>query len=245
MAEPQISTDLLLVTAWFCPFAQRTFIAIKEKRCPHSVYELCYADLYGKPEWFTRLNPKGQIPVLAYKEGEGVKTVYESLICNEYLEERFNVPALLPPDPFHRAQCRLIIDRFSSTVQPAFYKILLKEDPAVRSKCREILDKELTWLDTLLATGPYFLGAQFSLVDCAIVPFLLRLPVLEVYRQYQEPECCLLLRAYIKTVQQRASVQASMYHPENKNYMQELIKSYSRYADGTAPSIIAREIRET
>ena len=73
-----------------------------------------------------------QVPVLAWEEDGELLSVYESLICNEFLEVSFSVgsaptqvsewtvqeyapppeaPAMLPPNPAARASCRIIMDR--------------------------------------------------------------------------------------------------------------------------------------
>lgn len=71
-----------------------------------------------------------QVPVLTHKDASGaVRSVYESLICNEYLEERHPVPALLPSDPVARAHARIVIDRFNSKYVPVFYRFLIRYCP--------------------------------------------------------------------------------------------------------------------
>ena len=61
----------------------------------------------------------------------------------------------------------------------------------LRQKCREALASELLWLETQTDTeGPYFLGAQFSAVDCAILPWFLRLYILKHYRNFELPKKC-------------------------------------------------------
>ncbi len=112
---------LTLVTAWFCPFAQRTWIAINAKGIDYDCFEITYDDLYSKPRWFLDLNPKGMIPVLALKTPEGsVETVYESLICNEFLEDRCPDKPLLPADALQRAKVRLLLDRWVARAKVAY-----------------------------------------------------------------------------------------------------------------------------
>lgn len=68
------------------------------------------------------------MPVLAYKEGDKVHSVYESLICNEFLEEHLpKEQPLLPEHPVAKAHDRIIIDSFSSKYVPLFYRILLRQ----------------------------------------------------------------------------------------------------------------------
>ena len=66
--------------------------------------------------------------MLAYKEGNKVHSVYESLICNEFLEEHLpKEQPLLPDHPVAKAHDRIIIDSFSSKYVPLFYRILLRQ----------------------------------------------------------------------------------------------------------------------
>jgi len=113
--EPKIGRDLVFCTAWFCPFAQRVWIALEEKKLNFSVVEVAIKDpdtglwksLSEKPAWFTKLNPLGKVPVVAYRQnGEKLVSIYESLICNEFLEDfapNPEYPALFPQESFNRA----------------------------------------------------------------------------------------------------------------------------------------------
>ena len=66
--------------------------------------------------------------MLAYKEGDETHCVYESLICNEFLEEYSpKEQPLLPDHPVAKAKSRIIIDSFSSKFVPLFYRILLRQ----------------------------------------------------------------------------------------------------------------------
>jgi glutathione S-transferase len=51
---------------------------------------------------FLKLNPKGIVPVAVH----GDNVITESTIINEYLEEVFDGPSLLPNDPYGRARSR-------------------------------------------------------------------------------------------------------------------------------------------
>lgn len=71
-----------------------------------------------------------QVPILAYHEdGSRVVSVYESLICNEFLEDYAphpEYPALYPSHLGEKARARQIIDRFDRKFIPNFYGILSK-----------------------------------------------------------------------------------------------------------------------
>ena len=66
--------------------------------------------LQSKPEWYLQINPAGQVPCLQF---DGTKTVPESLISSEYLDQVYPGRKLISSDPYKNAQDRLFIERFS------------------------------------------------------------------------------------------------------------------------------------
>ena len=98
----------------FCPFAQRTWIDLNEKGVPYTLYEVAiknpktglWHQLNEKPEWFLKLNPLGKVPTLAYKEADATHSVYESNICNEFLEDYQPSPSLFAIHPVCKARER-------------------------------------------------------------------------------------------------------------------------------------------
>jgi RNA polymerase-associated protein len=54
------------------------------------------------------MNPYSQLPILVERD----LTLYESNIINEYIDERFPHPQLMPADPVMRARARLFLHNF-------------------------------------------------------------------------------------------------------------------------------------
>lgn len=246
-SSPQIlEGKLTVVSTWLCPFAQRTLLALKLKgvNCVHS--ELSEHDLYNKPAWFLDLNPAGLVPTVAWLEGGERRVLSESLIINEYIDEALPGPPLLPAgDHFARAKARLAIDRFSCKAVPEFYKLLLRQDKAEQDAAARALDQQLLWLakEGVHPEGPFALGGAPSLVDCAILPFILRLPILKHYRGYEPPAAAAgRLSAYVAAALALPEVAATRVHPAGQDYDGALITAYQRYADGSAKSQVAREL---
>ena len=82
------------------PNCQRVKVVLAEKNLP---YEIVPVDLTKKeqknPEYL-QMNPYGKVPVLT----DDSTVLYESLIINEYLEEKYPNPPLLPKDPAKKAE---------------------------------------------------------------------------------------------------------------------------------------------
>ncbi|MFX8141287.1 glutathione S-transferase N-terminal domain-containing protein, partial [Acinetobacter baumannii] len=55
-------------------------------------FEIRDVDLFNKPEDIAVMNPYGQVPILVERD----LILYESNIINEYIDERFPHPQLMP-----------------------------------------------------------------------------------------------------------------------------------------------------
>lgn len=71
-------------------------------------YEIVNINTKVKPEWFFSKNPLGLVPVLEKDD----KIVYESAICNEYLDEAYSDhgPRLFPSDPYAKARMQMLME---------------------------------------------------------------------------------------------------------------------------------------
>lgn len=66
-----------------------------------------------KPKWFLTLNPLGKVPTLAFKEDDTTHSVYESNICNEFLEDYQSSPSLFASHPVRKARERMYDSQLS------------------------------------------------------------------------------------------------------------------------------------
>src|SRR5579859_1819050 len=81
------------------PFSHRCRIVLYEKGMD---FEIIDVDLMNKPEDLAVMNPYNRTPVLVERD----LVLYESNIINEYIDERFPHPQLMPADPVMRARPR-------------------------------------------------------------------------------------------------------------------------------------------
>jgi glutathione S-transferase len=97
--------------------------------------------------------------------------IYESAIINEYLEEKYPEPALMPKEPGRRALVRIWIDYANTRLQRAGGYIA--HDYQV-DKSKEELKQYLSTLDREMRDREYIAG-DYSLADITYVPFFTRL----------------------------------------------------------------------
>jgi RNA polymerase-associated protein len=146
-----------------CPFCARTRIALAEKQVEHEVVRI---DLDDRPAFIKELNPpSGRVPVIE----EDTFVLPESAVINEYLEERYPEPALLPADPAERALARLLVFRFDD-FGDAYYDLYFERAGGSPERFHEALAA----LDRRLQGTPYLAGASYSLADIAYIPWIFR-----------------------------------------------------------------------
>lgn len=199
-------STLQLYFAKTSTFSQRTRVVLLEKEIDFASIEV---DLQNKPAEFTQLSRYGKVPAIKHGEIE----LYESTIINEYLDEVFPEPPLLPHNPGERAIARIWIDYANTHLVPAFNKLLRgKEVQEQEQGRREFLEAllyiEQEGLGRLSGDGPYWLGESFSLVDISFYPWFERLPVLEHFRQFTLPAETPRLKQWWNVVRDRPSIQA-------------------------------------
>ncbi|MFY9580050.1 MAG: glutathione S-transferase family protein [Gaiellaceae bacterium] len=144
-----------------CPYCARVRIVLAEKGLE---YETVVIDLDDRPAWVYEKNPTGRVPVLE----EDTFVLSESAVIDEYLNERYPDPPLLPSDPAERGLARVLIFRFDDVSKP-YYALRRGEEGA-----RERFDAQLARLDALLESQAFLTGREFGLADVAFVPWILR-----------------------------------------------------------------------
>lgn len=172
-------------------------------------YEVVNVDECGKPEDLLTLNPYGTVPTLVDRE----LALYETNIIAEYLDERFPHPPLMPVYPVARAKARLIIYRLEREWGPLIRQLETAENPADRKAAAKELSSYISQLVPVFNASPYFMGEEFSLVDCCIAPVLWRLPVWGVTFSATETK---VIDKYAARLFERDSFQASLTEVEQE-----------------------------
>ena len=149
------------------PFSHRCRIVLYEKGMD---FEIIDVDLLNKPEDLAVMNPYNTTPVLVERD----LVLYESNIINEYIDERFPHPQLMPADPVMRARARLFLFRFEQELF-CHVKALENGPDKGHDKARIYIRENLVQIAPIFLKQKYMLGEEFSMLDVAIAPLLWRL----------------------------------------------------------------------
>ncbi|MFJ4291567.1 glutathione S-transferase family protein [Cupriavidus sp. NPDC089707] len=159
----------------FSSYCQKVLIALYENAIP---FEFCMLS----PEHpdhaaeHARLWPMKRMPVLV----DGSRTVFESSIIIEYLDQhRRGVVRWLPDAPDDALEVRLLDRFFDQYVMTPMQRIVLdhlrpagQRDPHGVNEAHKLLENAYAWLDTRLAGRDWAAGTAFTLADCAAAPSL-------------------------------------------------------------------------
>jgi RNA polymerase-associated protein len=133
-------------------------------------FQIIDVDLFSKPEDIAVMNPYNRVPILVERD----LILYESNIINEYIDERFPHPQLMPADPVMRARARLFLYRFEVEL---FSQVEILESGREKNadKARAIIRENLVQIAPVFTKQKHMLGDEFSMLDVAIAPLLWRL----------------------------------------------------------------------
>jgi RNA polymerase-associated protein len=175
-------------------WSHRMRIAMTEKGLPAKVEEF---DVDDPPPEIKEFNPYLSVPMLVDRD----LTLYDSRVILDYLDERFQHPPLLPPNPVVRAQLRLAMHR----IERDWYSLVEALD-AGDARAREVLSEGILSSVEIFGARHYFLSDDFTIVDATLVPILSRLSMWGITL----PERGAPVVEYMKRVFERPSVAASL-----------------------------------
>ena len=198
--------DIELFSSELCPYAHRVRLALAEKGVDFWHTEI---DLADKPEWFLVISPLGEVPVIRHED----RFVADSTVILEYLEEVYPSPALRPREPAKRAIARFWMKFADERLAPAITGCVDAATPEDQERCAAVLRDRLIFIEreglARCGRGPYWLGAEPSLVDLAFYPFFERLPAIQRLRPVTLPLISIRLRYWLDAMRARESVKAT------------------------------------
>ncbi|MDH5435123.1 MAG: glutathione S-transferase N-terminal domain-containing protein [Gammaproteobacteria bacterium] len=188
-----------------CIYSHRTRIVLAEKGIN---YDIQVVDLDNKPEDLIDLNPYGTVPTLIDRD----LSLFNSRIIMEYLDERFPHPPLMPVEPVLRSRTRLMLHRIDKDWYSELEVLAQNKDKKAMEKARKELRDGLTAVTPIFEQKPFFMSAEFTLLDCAIAALLWRLP----YYKVDLPPSAKAINKYAESMFARESFQASLTEAERE-----------------------------
>jgi glutathione S-transferase len=186
--------------------SDRVKIVLNEKGLAYDRVTLNLARKEQKRPEFLQLNPYGKVPVI----DDNRKVLFESCIINEYLDEQYPNPPLMPKDPYLRARGRVLVDYALNYIHEPYWALraeMLKQkaerNAAIMEEKRGTLRNLLHYLEEALGNQSYFLG-ELSLTDIDVLPRFLRM---ESYGALPAPALP-RLGGWLQRMKERPSVKA-------------------------------------
>jgi len=172
---------LKIYGALLSPFVRKVRCVLTEKQV---AYELVATNPFDKGGDFLKRSPLGRIPALDDEQG---RSLADSTVIAEYLEERFPSPPLFPRDPYDRARVRWFDEYADGGMAPSltakvfFQRVisakLIKggcDEAVVQSGLKE-LPTFLGYLERELADHQYLVAETFTLADVSVACQLVNL----------------------------------------------------------------------
>lgn len=165
--------SVILYSYDYCPFSHRCRIVLKEKEM-HTA-DIRSVNIHDKPEELAMYNPYNQVPVLVDRH----LYLYESNVINEYLDDRFPYPQLMPSEIMARARVRLLLFQMDTEIFPHL-KLLVEQgsggDKKKAERAKKMISEGLTQLSTMIPKSTrYLVDKEFTMLDVALAPLLWRL----------------------------------------------------------------------
>ncbi|HEY2524862.1 MAG TPA: glutathione S-transferase family protein [Candidatus Binataceae bacterium] len=191
-----------------CPFGQKVRIVLAEKSLTYELIQIDFAQNDQRRPEFLRLNPFARVPVLIDED----TTVYDSTIINEYLEDEYPEPPMLPTvgSSAQRARARLFEDFADTSFTPQVGQLMAEmaradgeRDQGRLQRLHRSIERALDYLNHEL-TGQQFLAGEFSVADIGFAPRMLILGELGVQAATNRPN----VDAWIRRMLERPSVQS-------------------------------------
>ncbi|KAK9911473.1 hypothetical protein M0R45_035381 [Rubus argutus] len=153
--------EVKLFRTWSSPFALRIVWALKLKDVP---YDTIFEDLANKSSLLLQFNPvHKKVPVLVHNG----KSVAESFVILEYIEETWKHNPLLPEDPYDRATARFWAKFGEEKVLLSIWEAFNSEGKE-QEECIVKAKENLKYLEEELKGKKFFGGERIGFADIAL-----------------------------------------------------------------------------
>lgn len=188
------------------PNCQRVKVVLAEKNLPYEIVPIDLRKQEQKTPEYLKLNPYGKVPVLT----DDTTVLYESLVINEYLEEKYPNPPLMPKDLGRKAKARILVDYGMAHFDSPYQKLRMELTKDPKEQNQQVIDSAKSDLKKLLQRFENEIGDQqylmgdFSLVDADLIPRFTRLEGFGILPDPSLPR----LGKYMERMKARPSVKA-------------------------------------
>jgi glutathione S-transferase len=178
-----------------CPFSQRTYLDLEEKKLQYKGTFVQEGENDSKPDWFMKNNPSGLMPVLR----DGDQWIQDSDKIFEHLESKFPEPSLKPSDS---------VKEVGKDIFPKFMGWLQEKNSSAADKKSEFEAELKSFEKHIKEKGPYIDGDKVTDADLSVSPKLLHARVaLKYWYDYEFPAELTALRDYMHRMEERPSFQ--------------------------------------
>jgi glutathione S-transferase len=169
--------SLILYYHPLASFCWKALIGLYELGVPFEKHLVDLSDPNARAA-FKRLWPMAKFPVLRDEARD--RTVPESSILLEYVDRLSEgPPRLIPQDPERALECRLRDRLYDAYIHAPMQNIVADRlraegarDPLGVEQARAQIESAYAMVDEQVRSGPWALGAEFTLADCAAMPAL-------------------------------------------------------------------------
>jgi glutathione S-transferase len=160
-----------------CPYGQKVRIVLAEKALTYDLFPVDLAQHENRKPEFVRLNPFARVPVLVDDD----TTVYDSTVINEYIEDEYPEPPVLPAigSSAMRSRARLFEDFADTSFTPQVGQLIAEvskpegdRDQARVQRLHQSVERVLDYLNHELQGNSYLAG-EFSVADIGFAPRML------------------------------------------------------------------------
>lgn len=199
-------------------FCHKVLIALYENQTPFEPVVVDFGDPRSAAAMMERW-PAAKIPVL--HDSAGDRTVPETSIIIEYLEQRHPERMRLLPDGAERALEARLWDRFFDLhVSVPMQKIVTdrlrpegERDRLGVAEARKILDVSYGMIETQVARRTWAIGSAFSIADCAAAPGLFFAAIVHPFEDRHPALAAYFERLLERTSIRRVIEEAKPYFP--------------------------------
>jgi len=242
-------TKIRFYSAWFCPYAQRAWMVLNNLGCTYNLIESLVVDnttqVYKKNSRLLEINQKGLVPTLEVFESEPLDinqivdvnhksplVVVESIDVMKYLYEQ----AGRQVKETEMADANII----NKAVCSPFYRCLIKQTLAEQLEGWNDLLLGLENFSKDIQDNKFYKSNSPNIVDFTLYPWVFRLYVLEKFRGFLDNDLLWVkqLSDWKQRMENEALGVAETLPDEDK-----LLKSYERYADASAKSLVGDAVR--